>query len=127
MTFEEFEILVARHGTDPALWPNPALANDPTVAEWLSAERALEAQLQASPPQLSSNFADRVVDALPAERRSFPGRGAVAAMFLAAAIGVGVLSQSPYVNGPAPEEETEPWKQFAEEAGYADLWAWVEG
>ena len=123
-TFEEFEILVARHGTDPALWPEPDLARDPEVAGWLLAERAFEAKLHGTAmPPLSANFGDRVVGALPAQRRwRIPG--AVAATVLVAIVGVALVG-GPMRNGPAQGESAEPWLEFAEDAEFGDLYEWV--
>ena len=122
MTFEEFERLVARHGTNPALWPDPSLSADDTVRDWLATERALEARLQlAATPALSANFSDRVVGALPSTRSRWRVPGAVAAMLVAAVISVGVMQNGPTQGGTSAE----PWMDFAEDAEFGDLYEWV--
>ena len=68
MRFRDFESLVALHGTDPALWPTPSLAERADVREWLRRERELDAALGGELPPLSANFGDRVVSNLPRER-----------------------------------------------------------
>ena len=126
MTFTDFETLVARHGSDPANWPDPGLAERADVKAWLATERELDARLaRAHVPALSANFTDRVVSNLPAERpasRRLWVPSLVAAS-LVAVFSAGILLSAP---DPAPVED-DAWETFAEDAGFSDLYAWVEG
>ena len=123
MRFRDFESLVALHGTDPALWPKPSLAERADVREWLRRERELDAALSSDLPPLSANFGDRVVSNLPRERSRTPWwiGGAVAATLAA---GVFLMQPQP---DPQFDPEAEAWETLAEDAGFADLYAWVEG
>ena len=123
MRFEDFESLVALHGTDPARWPTPSLAERADVREWLRRERELDAALGGELPPLSANFGDRVVGNLPRERSRTPWwiGGAVAATLAA-----GVFFTQPQ-SEPQSDPEAEAWETLAEDAGFADLYAWVEG
>ena len=152
MQFSEFERLVARHGTDPARWPNPDMAARADVRGWLATERALDAALDAhlEPAPLSANFADRVLAKLPElptklrkrspqrrspqrrsphrrplRRRSLRKAFPIWATPVAAALVAGV-----FLFGSAPLEALsadQHWLDVAELAGMADLYAWVEG
>ena len=119
MRFEDFETLVALHGTDPARWPTPALAERADVREWLRRERELDAALDGELPPLSANFGDRVVSNLPRERSRTPWwiGGAVAA----------TLAAGVFLIQPQPDPQAEAWETLAEDAGFGDLYAWVEG
>ena len=127
MRFEDFETLVAIHGTDPARWPTPSLAERADVREWLRRERELDAAIKLEMggdlPPLSANFGDRVVGNLPRERTLTPWwiGGAVAATLAA---GVFLMQPQP---DPLFDPEAEAWETLAEDAGFADLYAWVEG
>ena len=128
ITFEIFETLVARHGTDPARWPDPALAADPQIAAWLAEERAWERDLGVGAP-LSANFADRVVAATTPARRAtwWSGRrGAAVAAAFAAMVGVGVVAPG-LLPGAESDPAEEAWAELATDAGFGDLYAWVEG
>ena len=120
MHFRDFESLVALHGTDPSRWPTPGLAERAEVKAWLRRERELDAALVGSIPPLSANFSDRVVGNLPSAHSSarwWTG-GAVAATLAA-----GVLLALPQ----QPDPQADAWEALAEDAGFADLYAWVEG
>jgi len=125
MTFDEFEVLVAQHGTDPKAWPNPAVAKHEDVREWLSAEQAFEATLIGeTDAALSANFSDRVVAALP--QKSTPARlwwaGApIAACLIAAAF----FSLDDPAIGSDPTIETEEWATLADDTGFDDLYEWT--
>ena len=123
MTFEMFETWIARHGTDAARWPDPSLATDPQLAAWLAVEREWENDLGSLPP-LSANFADSVVAAVSPERniwwRDWRGAGVAAAVVAMLSVGfVGPSFMSP--------SEDEAWAELATDAGFADLYEWVEG
>ena len=127
MQFSDFESLIALHGTDPARWPTPSLAERADMREWLRRERELDAALNLGTggdlPTLSANFGDRVVSNLPRERTLTPWwiGGAVAATLAA-----GVFFTQPQ-SEPQSDPEAEAWETLAEDAGFADLYAWVEG
>ena len=134
--FEDFERLVAVHGTEPDLWPDPTLAAQPDIAVWLSAELAMEARLLDTGPasngaDLSANFADRVIAALPPTRNTsasglaklaFVGSGALAGAFaVALVLGDPNAPQTDFDT----ETDAETWAALADEAGFADLYEWA--
>ena len=130
MRFEDFKTLIALHGSDPALWPDPGLAGRADVRDWLATEQAFEQALDAAladtTPELSANFADRVIAALPAETRKrsrLPAFGSIAALLCAAALGIGMLGLSSTDPTDLPYEAE--WVSAAETAGMDDLYAWV--
>ena len=119
MRFSDFETLVALHGTDPARWPTPALAERADVQRWLRHEHELDVALKSELPPLSANFGDRVLANLPRERNRTPWwiGGAVAA----------ALAAGLFFMQPQPDPQAEVWEALAEDAGFGDLYAWVEG
>ena len=134
MRFDEFEILVARFGTDASRWPEPQLARLSHVARWLEAEREMEREVEAAmgaPAPLSANFADRVVDALPpapeSARVSSPPRGRLAAGAAAGLVAASLAALGTWALWPAREGLAQDWEALAEEAGFVELYAWVEG
>jgi ferric-dicitrate binding protein FerR (iron transport regulator) len=122
MLFETFETLIARHGTDPARWPDPLLAEQEHVKAWLKAERELNAAMQAVPTAaLSANFQDRVIEALPNTQSNRSGRrlryGSLVAAALACVFAGTLFLQSP--------SEDEAWQEAAEDIGLGDIYEWV--
>jgi|GEM_PF-3085505 len=130
MLFEDFENLIAAHGTRPEQWPDPALAHDPDIARWLRTEHEMVSALTPTP--LSTGFTDRVMQAVAQTETnvlSFPVRPRItqlvrprASLPIAAALIAGAFV---FLNLPNPEEQQ--WQAVAEASGWGDLYAWVEG